>query len=718
MSILNSYDGYLSRQANLKPLDFEISKILLRGGFPGEGADIKFVTDAHDDVDTFVHPYWRQEEDVVYIDTRGYSTVTADGTHTFRNGEEKDIWFYRAKLELAWIRNDRTELYTAFQFANEVFVRWFTSLISHEFKLAAIHESRLMCCVAMFNIGRYFNKIDGFRMVEKYIQQIVSQYRLDVNTAYEIADLCGDVFPRNVDEFVDLVHRANISAALQSFNRGTLANILGSSFFLVANAPQITALAIEYPPAFVAIVLMAFKHTTLANRTQIGIRAKDCSAGQKDKYFIRAVEAVLDRTLGDVEPGRKVGTERYVGHEAGAGAIAAGVVGGGVFLAFIAWIIDKVFGGDKDPSKKSEEAAKKLQEAVSALQADSANIQKTLEVIAQSSWPDDAKLEALGDENKKVWEKLANKTSNLPGAKLAVYDFAKSGGKGSQIVMGKLKFDGADGSRFADNLGKACQFMSTVARDNDPFVQGFVYALLSNKPFTTGDVNNAQIIQQLTKLYDSAAGIMSKIAAATDANALNAIQGDIAQFNTEVGALSKKKNPDASQADIDASRGTGGAVKHIQGLKSQTLQLFDKETGDFNEAIKSATSEIKTIVDIYKDPSKASDLAKDNIEAAKQLKAMAEGKKSAFDSFKSLGTDLDTKFDDVTKGGAAWKMCKTFVTGKNELIEFTQDCINNTNNVSKSLFALSASLISMQGAIAGKAAETPAEKPAEPAKSE
>lgn len=718
MSIINSYDGYLSRQANLKSLDFEISKILLRGGFPGEGEDIKFVTDKHEDIDTFVHPYWRQAEDVVYIDTRGYSTVTADGTHTFRNGEEKDIWFYRARLELAWMRSDRTELFTAFQFANEVFVRWFTSLISHEFKLAPIHESRLMCCVALFNVGRYYNRIEGFRMVEKYVQQIATQYRIDVNTAFEIAELCGDVFPRNVDEFVDLVHRANISGALQPFNRGTLANILGSSFFLVANAPQITALAIEYPPAFVAIVLMAFKHTTIANRTQIGIRAKDTASGNKDKYFIRAIEATLDRVQGDIEPGRKVGTESMLGHEAGAGAIAAGVVGGGVFLAFIAWVLDKVFGGDKDPAKKAEESSKKLNDAISALQADSANIQKTLEVIAQSSWPDDKKLEALGDENKKIWEKLANKTSNLPGAKLAVYDFSKSGGKGSQIQMGKLKFDGADGSKFADNLGKACQFMATVARDNDPFVQGFVYALLSNKPFTTGDVNNAQIIQQLTKLYDSAANIMGKIAAAGDANALNAVQSDIAQFNTEVGAMSRKKNPDASQAEIDATRGAGGAVKHIQGLKSKTLQLFNKDTGDFNEEIKSADSEIKAIVEIYKDPSKAVDLAKDNAEAAKQLKAMAEGKKSAFESYKTLATDLDTKFDDVTKGGAAWKMCKTFVTGKNELIEFTQDCINNTNNVSKSLYALSASLISMQGAIAGKAEAPAGDKPAEPAKTE
>lgn len=710
MSIANSYDGYLSRNTNLKSLDFEISKILLRGSFPGEGVDIKFVTDKHDDVDTFVHPYWRQVEDVVYIDTRGYSTVTADGTHTFRSGEEKDFWFYRAKLELAWMRNDRTELYTAFQFANEVFVRWLTGLISHQFKLAPIHETRLMCCVALFNIGRYFDKIEGFRMVEKYVQQITAQYRLDVNTAFEIADLCGGTFPRNVDEFVDLVHRANISGALQSFNRGTLANILGSSFFLVANAAQITALAIEYPPAFVAMVLMAFKHTTLANRTQIGIRAKDTASGQKDKYFIRAVEAVLDRTMGDVEPGRKVGSEQYVGHEAGVGAVVAGAAGGAIFITFLAWVLSKVFGGDNDPSKKSEDAEKKLQEAVSALKADSANIQKTMEVIGESAWPDDKKIEALGD-NKKVWETLANKTSNLAGAKLAVYDFAKSGGKGSQIQMGKLKFDGTDGSKFADNLGKACQFLSSVANDNDPFVQGFVYAMLSNKPFTAGDINNAQIVQELTKLYDQAAGIMSKIANAADANALGALQGEIGQFNAAVGAMSKKKNPGASQADIDATRGAAGAVKHIEGLKSKTLQLFDKETGVFNEELKNSDAELKKIVEIYQDPSKAIDLAKANTEAAKALKAMADSKKSSFDSFKSLATDMDSKFDDTVKSGTAWKMCKTFVTGKNDLINYTQDCINNTNNVSKGLYALAASLVSMQGAIASKATDTPAEPP-------
>lgn len=84
MSIRHSYDGTISRTTNLKSLDHEISKILIRSKFPSEGEDIKFVTDSHDDVDSFIHPYWRQEEDVVYLDARGYSTVTADGTVSYR----------------------------------------------------------------------------------------------------------------------------------------------------------------------------------------------------------------------------------------------------------------------------------------------------------------------------------------------------------------------------------------------------------------------------------------------------------------------------------------------------------------------------------------------------------------------------------------------------------------------------------------------------------
>lgn len=706
MSIKHSYDSVVTSTTNLKALDHEIAKILLRSKFPGVGEDILFVTDAHDDVDSFIHPYWRQEQDAVYIDTRGYSTVTADGTHSIRPGEDYDMWLYRAKLELVWIREDRADLFTAFQFANEVFVRWLTSLIAHNIVgLSPLHEQRLMMCVALFNVGRYFDKIDGFRMVEKYVQQIVTTYKIGVDIAFEIADICGDVFPRNVDEFIELVKRANVSAAVSddSFNRRYLYNLLGGSLFMVSQAQPITFLALDYPPAFVAIVLMNLKHQTMRNRTQIGQRMAKTSTQQQTAYFTRAVEATIDRTLGKMQPGRKLGNESMVGTE-GAVGIAAGVAGGCIFLAFLVWMLDTVFGGDKDPGKRAEEADTKLKTVLETFKTDDAAVKKAVDIISEQAWPDDAKIEALGEENRKIWQKLSGSSGGIPGAKLAIYEFAKSGGKGSVIAPGPLKYDGTTGDKFAGSLKGACDYLRPHASGNDPFVQAFVYSLLSNKPFTVGEQNNAQVLTHLGQLFDKAAGILSKIDAATkakDAGALAAIETEINTFNTEIGAARGKGDK------ANETRGTQGLVKHIDGLKSKTLQLFNKETGEFNAELRKPenTAVMKQIFDTYSDPNKAAELSKLNVEAAKQLKSLADSHKSKFESYKNLGTEMDTNFED--KNTTAFKKANTFIKGKNDLIAYVQDTLNNSNNISKSLLTLASALTALKNALASKAIDEP-----------
>ena len=702
MSIKNSYDSVVTSTTNLKALDHEISKILLRSKFPGLGEDILYVTDAHDEVDSFIHPYWRQEQDAVYIDTRGYSTVTADGTHTIRPGEDYDMWLYRAKLELAWIREDRADLYTAFQFANEVFVRWLTSLISHNIVgMSPLHEQRLMMCVALFNVGRYFDKIDGFRMVEKYVQQIITTYKIGVDVAFEIADICGDVFPRDLDEFIELVKRANVSSAIsdESFNRRYIYNLLGGSLFMVSNAQPIAFLALDYPPAFVAIVLMNMKHQTMRNRTQIGQRMAKTSNQQQMQYFTRAVEATIDRTLGKIQPGRKLGHESFVGTE-GVAAGAAAVAGGCIFLAFLLWMLDTVFGGDKDPSKRAEEADEKLKAMLEAFKADEANVKKAVDLICEQSWPDDEKINALSEENRQIWKKLAGSSAGIPGAKLAIYEFAKAGGKGSVISPGPLKYDGTTGDKFAGSLKAACEYMRPHVNANDAFQQAFAYSLLSNKPFTVGEQNNAQVIAHLGQMFDKAANIISKIDAAVkakDAGALAAVETEINAFNSEIGA-SRKKGEEAN-----ATRGTEGLVKHIDGLKSKTLQLFNKETGEFNAEMRKPenTALMKQIFETYSDPNKAAELSKKNVEATKQLKAMADSHKAKFESYKNLGVELDSAFEDKTS--PALKKAATFIKGKNDLLAYVQDTLNNSNNISKSLLTLSSALTSLKNSLASKA---------------
>lgn len=696
MSILNSYDGCISRSTNIVSLEHEIAKALIRGEFPCDQdySSIRYVTDAHADVDSFIHPYWRQADDCVYIDTRGYSTITSAGGHMIRSGEEYDMWSYRAKLELAWVRGDRTELFTKLQFANEVFVRWLTSSIRDKYKLSPIHETKLLVCVALFNIGRFFNKIEGFRMVEKYVQQIVTTYRIDVDIAHEVADLCGGEFPRNVDEFINLLKTANISPALHDISRLALFNMLGGSFFMVSNATAIVALGIEYPPAFAAMVLMAFKHTTIMNKTLIGQRTRMMDTAKRGDHFIRSVQFTIDTYAEDREPGRKLGTENFKLGNEGVGTVVAAVAGGCIFITFLAWVLEQVFGSEKSPGKRAEKSEKALTEALNAFKSNEDAVRTAMEAIVNDSWPDDDRLGKLGDENRKIWDVLSS-GKKLPGVKLAVYNFAKSGGKSNDINMGPVKYTPENSGKFRDGLNKATQWMdSKFGGSNDkPMAQALAYGLLSNKPFPVSEVTNVNDMNGIAESFSLAVNIMERIAAAGDMAALSAIDGDITSFNQKIGELNAKDNPSATPQDIANSQGTAGLVNNSAKKTKPTIQLFVPDSGEFNESrLKELDSVVGEMIQIFSDPARASDMAKKNVEVAKKLQALAEENKSKFDKFKNLSTDLSTKFSDEEKQSDVHKRAMTFVSGKNGLMNFMQDMINDTNNVANSLAALSTAI--------------------------
>lgn len=720
MSIKNSYDGAISRLATTESINYEITKALLRGPFPADDScqSIRFVTDQYADVDSFIHPYWRREDDQVYIDIRGFSNVNAAGVLSVRDGEDRDMWIYRAKMELAWIRGRREDLFTAWQFSNEVFVRWLTSVIKDKYRLSPIHETRLLTCIALFSIGRYFDKIEGFRAVERYAQQIASTYRVDSDVIFEIIDLCGDVFPRNVDELIGLIHNANVSPALVDLNRLTLFNCLGGSFFMVANAVPIVSLAIEYPPAFASLVLMALKHTTIKNKTLIGQRTAMSASGGRDKHFIGAVEKVFDRYCDEVEPGRKDSYELRIGNE-GVGTIAAGVAGGCILITFIAWLISNVFGGDKSPSKSSDKAVEELTKAISEMKASRELISSAYETLKSNAWPADDALEKLGDENKKIWQDLSSGV-RLPGVKLAVYDFAKSGGKGSSISMGPVKYTGGDVSKFKANLSKANQWLTTNfgGTEGSEIAQAVIGALLANRPFPINDINGPEAIDALATGFGQAQDILEAIANANDINALNAILPKIQSFNTDLQTAFNKANPDATPSVVGGVQGAGGVVAANKASKNVNIQLFLPSTGDFNETfLNEQTEAVKKLVEMHSNPDSVMTMAKNNAEACKKLEALSKEYKSKTDRFNKLSEHL-SGFTEDEKQSDAHKAATAFVTGKSELMTYTTDVVNSCSNTARSLQALAKMISGMIIDLKGKELQADGDKPAEPAKPE
>lgn len=384
MALMNSFDSKVNRDFRTNLVLLEIKKSHLVNTPHTEGKDIYFVTDADLDVSPFQHPLYDADEDIVYLDVRGYSILDRNGSFRLKGDLDSELLLLRAKLELAWVHGTANELFTAFSFSNDVYVRWLTETLTREFSLNPAQDTQLKVLIALFNIGQYYNSITEPALITRYYRLISQQYYVDMDTVQEIASRLTQTFPRDIAEFVAAIKEANISTRMANINEVSILNVLGGAWFMTAQPTLVVGLGLEYPPAFAAMVTMALNYR-LFKKTSIGGVVDRLTKGSKKEDHIRALKYLFDRTVGEPHPGkykRAYGMEQYpinamampdfgpdvVGNESvdwgklitaiGAGSVAGLLTFG--MIKFIQWVTGGSSGGgggssDSDRINKSLE---------------------------------------------------------------------------------------------------------------------------------------------------------------------------------------------------------------------------------------------------------------------------------------------------------------------------------------------------------------------------
>lgn len=313
MALMNSFDSKVNRDFRTNLVLLEIKKSHLVNTPHSEGKDIFFVTDADLDVSPFQHPLYDADEDIVYLDVRGYSILDRNGDFRLKGDLDSELLLLRAKLELAWIHGTANELFTAFSFSNDVYVRWLTETLTREFSLNPAQDTQLKVLIALFNIGQYYNSITEPALITRYYRLISQQYYVDMDTVQEIASRLTQTFPRDIAEFVAAIKEANISTRMANINEVSILNVLGGAWFMTAQPTLVVGLGLEYPPAFAAMVTMALNYR-LFKKTSIGGVVDRLTKGSKKEDHIRALKYLFDRTVGEPHPGkykRAYGMEQF-----------------------------------------------------------------------------------------------------------------------------------------------------------------------------------------------------------------------------------------------------------------------------------------------------------------------------------------------------------------------------------------------------------------------
>ena len=291
MALANSYDSKLGRLFNVNNTLMEAKKALLLNNDVSYSDEIIYITENNSEVPVFVHPIL-DKTTAVYLDVRPFTTINKNGTLNIKNDIDYKLNLLRAQLELVWVRASHSDLYIAAGFSNEVFVRWLADIVIHKFGLDPTQGRTVLLLANFFNLGRYFNDMDSVTF-NRHLTAICRDYYFDATWALGVAETLDHQLPTNIDEFIAQLVSLNISVRLKDLNARLFYEILGGSWFFAANSPQIVALAVEYPPAFISLVYMAVSYS-MFKKTGIGGRVDRMNKGGKFHDFSRGILRLVE----------------------------------------------------------------------------------------------------------------------------------------------------------------------------------------------------------------------------------------------------------------------------------------------------------------------------------------------------------------------------------------------------------------------------------------
>lgn len=296
MSHINAYGTKILRNFDVPSILNSIARAEIIKPCYVVSKQIKLVID-NQDVNPFQYPVYDAEHDIVYIDARQFTRMDQLGKLKVINQGDYDLYMQLAKMELAWCKNDRPEsAYLALNISNGVMSKWLSDKLSHINALPLDRKFMVKALVAMFSVGQFYNDVEG-NATDKYLDMIKRNVAVPGQVIDAVAASVDNHIPRDMDEFSDALKMSDISPRFKSFNPAQIYNTITSDWRFNVNSSLILAVAVEYPPAFAALVSTAIDNT-LYKRCPVGEVVYQLSKRDFEQHK-RAVRLFIDKFVSE-----------------------------------------------------------------------------------------------------------------------------------------------------------------------------------------------------------------------------------------------------------------------------------------------------------------------------------------------------------------------------------------------------------------------------------
>lgn len=299
MALKNSYDTVILQGYNLDLIKSEIDTARISNQLFALSDEVYYVVDTCN-VTPFPAPI--VHEGKVYVDARTFTAVERDGNLRVRDIVEHKLRLEQAQLELIWVNGhvNTEHLSEQFKYHREVLTKWICESVSFTYALNLYQQGQFTALVSLFTIGQFYNNMSEAEALRTQ-EMLAKQFYLNFDIYETVTGRLENLFARDINEFVESVKLADISPRLADFQRVTLLTLLGKSIWGVSNDTVLSTLAIEYPPALMAIIRMCIENTSF-KRSKLGKVVDSNKSRNAHETFAKAYDYLIKNNSAPLKP--------------------------------------------------------------------------------------------------------------------------------------------------------------------------------------------------------------------------------------------------------------------------------------------------------------------------------------------------------------------------------------------------------------------------------
>ena len=206
-----------------------------------------------------------------YIDVRNFTRIDREGNVVVAADLDYNLAVYRGALQEVWSGENYLDIQNLGDLPLMVYARWMAEIINRRLALTPDVQVTVTVIAAYFYLNMFLDHLPGQptdKLEDKEIDRMaVAISRCTYMNAAAVIDIIKELPPmRDVHDFLQALKAFTNSERFAHFDLALLYQIVVGSWF-GSSAPEITKVAIEHPPTWVAMVALAAEERGYYNTT-------------------------------------------------------------------------------------------------------------------------------------------------------------------------------------------------------------------------------------------------------------------------------------------------------------------------------------------------------------------------------------------------------------------------------------------------------------------